>query len=203
MHKARNIAAMLGLDRHNKTPVSLGDNGFLQIFRPLPRNQAVERFAHLARNAPQFAADGQQFGRGAVRDLLLGHNRGCNRFFQRAVAGQQTENRRQRGLFLLLRVVHERAARGLQQACHIQQFARIQCAATVGALQNRTHCANAAKRRAAVPDHAVFRVRGLIHPDLRLLMVVERAQRAAFLLRRIRCSLRGQPLENFIIFQCF
>ena len=203
MHEARDIAAVFGLDRHNVAPVSLGDNGLLQVFRPLARNQTVERLAHLARNAAQFAADGQQLGACAIRDLLLGDNRGRDRFLQRPVAGKQAEDRRERGLFLVLRVVHQRAARSLQQARHVEQLARVEGAAASGARQNRTHLADAAEARAALPDHQVFRIRGLIHPDLRLLMVVQRPQGAAFLLRRLGRGLRRKAVEYLVIFQCF
>ena len=203
MHQARDIAPVLGLDRHNIAPVSLGNDGFLQIFGPLARDQAVERLAHLARNAPQLAADGQQLRACAVRDLLFGKDRGRDGLLKRPVAGKQSENRRERGLFLMLRVVDQRAARGLQQACHVEQLARIQRAAAPGARQDRAHLADAAEARAALPDHQVFRVRGLVHPDLCLLMVVERPQSAAFLLRRLGRGLRRKTVEDFVILQCF
>ena len=61
MHQARDVAAVLGLDRYDEAPVALGDDGFLQVFGALARDQAVERLAHLARDAAQLAADGEQF----------------------------------------------------------------------------------------------------------------------------------------------
>ena len=203
VHQTRDVAAVLSLDRHNIAPVSLGDNGLLQIFGPFPRDQAVEGFAHLARNPPQLAADGQQLGACAVRDLLFGDNCGRDGLLQRTVAGKQAENRRERGLFLVLCVVHQRAARGLQQARHAQQLARIKRTPAPGARQNRTHLADTAEARAALPDHQVFRVRGLIHPDLRLLVIVQRPQGAAFLLRRLGRGLRRKAVEDLVIFQCF
>ena len=203
VHEARDVAAVLGLDRHNIAPVSLGDDGFLQILGPLARDQAVQGLAHLARNAPQLAADGQQLGACAVRDLLLGDDCGRDGLFERPITGKQAENRRERGLFLVLRVVHQRAARGLQQARHVEQLARVQRAAARGAHQRRTHLADAAEARAALPDHQVLRVGRLIHPDLRLLMVVQRPQGAAFFLRRLGRGLRRKAVEDLVIFQCF
>ena len=203
VHEARDVAAVLGLDRHNVTPVALGDDGLLQILGPLARDQAVQGLAHLARDAPQLAADGQQLGACAVRDLLLRDDRGRDRFLERPVAGKQAEDRRERGLFLVLRVVHQRAARGLQQARHVEQLARVERAAARGAHQRRPHLPDAAEARAAPPDHQVLRVGRLIHPDLRLLMVVQRPQGAAFLLRRFGRGLRRKAVENLVIFQCF
>ena len=72
-----------------------------------------------------------------------------------------------------------------------------------GARQNRAHLADAAEARAALPHHQVLCVRGLIHPDLRLLMVVQRPQGAAFLLRRLGRGLRRKAVEDLVIFQCF
>ena len=91
----------------------------------------------------------------------------------------------------------------MQQAGHIEQLARIQRTAAVSAQQNRPYLTDATERRTAVPDHTVFRIRRLIHPDLRLFMVIEWPQRTAFRLGCVRRSLRGQPLKDFIIFQCF
>ena len=109
----------------------------------------------------------------------------------------------ERALFLALRLVGECAARGLQKARHAQQLARIERAAAVGADEDRAYLTDAAEGRAALPHHAVLRVRGLAHPQLRLLAVVQRPQRAAFFLGRLGGRLRGQTLEYFVIFQCF
>ena len=203
MHQTGHIAAVLHLDRHNEAAVSLGDNILLQVLGALARDHAVERFAHLAGHAAQLTADAQQLGRRTVRDLLLGDDGGRDGFLQVAVAGEQTENRRERGLGFVLGIVQQGTARGLQQACHRQQLARIERAAAVRAGQDRAYLSDAAKGRTALTNHQVLRVRGLLQPQLGLLVVVQRAKRAAFLLCRLGCRLSGQFFQYFVVFQCF
>ena len=203
MHQTGHIAAVLHLDRHNEAAVSLGDNILLQVLGALARDHAVERFAHLTGHTAQFSADAQQLGRCAVCDLLLGDDSGRDRFLQITVAGEQTENGRERGLGFVLGIVQQGTARGLQQTCHSQQLARIERTAAVRAGQDSAYLSDAAKGRTALTNHQVLRVRGLAHPQLRLLAVVQRPQRAAFFLGRLGGRLRGQPLEYFVIFQCF
>ena len=203
MHQTGHIAAVLYLDRHNEAAVSLGDDILLQVLGALTGNHAVERFAHLAGHAAQLTADAQQLGRRTVRDLLLGDDGGRNGFLQVAVAGEQTENGRERGLGFVLGIVQQGTARGLQQTCHSQQLARVERAAAVRAGQDRADLSDAAKGRAALPNHQVLRVRGLLQPQLGLLVVVQRTKRAAFLLCRLRCRLSGQFFQYFVVFQCF
>ena len=203
VHQTRHVAAVLGLDRHDEAAVSLGDDGLLEVLGALARDHAVERLTDPAGDAAQLAANGEQLGGRAVRDLLLGDNGGSDGLLEAAVAREQAEDRRERALFLALRLVGKRAARGLQKARHAQQLARIERAAAVGADEDRADLTDAAEGRAALPHHAVLRVRGLAHPQLRLLAVVQRPKRAAFFLGRLRGRLRGQPLEYFVIFQCF
>ena len=150
MHQTGHIAAVLHLDRHNEAAVSLGDDILLQVLGALARDHAVERFAHLTGHAAQFSADAQQLGRCTVRDLLLGDDGGRDRFLQITVAGEQTENRRERGLGFVLGIVQQGTARGLQQTCHSQQLARIERAAAVRAGQDRAYLSDAAKGRTAL-----------------------------------------------------
>ena len=203
VHESGNVAAVLGLDRDNEAAVSLGDDGFLKVLGALAGNQAIERFADAAGDAAQLAADGKQLGGRAVRDLLLGDNRGGDGLFEGAVAGQQAENRRERGLFLALGVVGKGAACGLEQARDAQQLARVERAAAVRANEDRADLTDAAEGRAALPHHAVLGVRGLLHMQRGLLPVIERTQRAAFLLGLVGGSLCGKAFEDFVIFQCF
>ena len=203
VHQTGHIAAVLHLDRHNEAAVSLGDDILLQVLGALARDHAVERFAHLTGHTAQFSADAQQLGRCAVCDLLLGDDSGRDRFLQIAVAGEQTENGRERGLGFVLGIVQQGTARGLQQACHRQQLARIERAAAVRAGQDRAYLSDAAKGRTALTNHQVLRVRGLLQPQLGLLVVVQRTKCTAFLLCRLGCRLSGQFFQYFVVFQCF
>ena len=164
VHQTGHIAAVLHLDRHNEAAVSLGDDGLLQVLGAFAGNHAVERFAHLAGHAAQFPADGQQLRRRTVRNLLLGDDGGRDGFLQIAVAGEQAENGRERGLVFVLGVVQQGTSSGLQQACHRQQLSRVERAAAVRAGQDRADLADAAKSRTALPNHQVFRIRGLLQP---------------------------------------
>ena len=103
----------------------------------------------------------------------------------------------------MLGIVQQGTARGLQQTCHSQQLTRVERAAAVRAGQDRADLSDAAKGRAALPNHQVLRVRGLLQPQLGLLVVVQRTKRAAFLLCRLRCRLSGQFFQYLVVFQCF
>ena len=103
----------------------------------------------------------------------------------------------------MLGIVQQRTARRLQKARDSQQLARVERAAAVRTGQDRADLSDAAKGRAALPNHQVLRVRGLLQPQLGLLVVVQRTERAAFLLCRLRCRLSGQFFQYFVVFQCF
>ena len=103
----------------------------------------------------------------------------------------------------MLSVVQQSAARGLQKACYSQQLARVERAAAVRAGQDRAYLSDAAKGRTALPNHQVLCVRGLLQPEFSLLVVVQRTQRTAFLLRCLRRRLSGQFFQYFVVFQCF
>ena len=103
----------------------------------------------------------------------------------------------------MLGIVQQGTARGLQQTCHSQQLARIERTAAVRAGQDSAYLSDAAKGRTALTNHQVLRVRGLLQPQLGLLVVVQRTKRTAFLLCRLGCRLSGQFVQYFVVFQCF
>ena len=93
---------------------------------------------------------------------------------------------------------------GARSAADLPQPAAraVERAAAVRAGQDRADLSDAAKGRTALPNHQVLRVRGLLQPQLGLLVVVQRTKRAAFLLCRLRCRLSGQFFQYFVVFQC-
>ena len=207
MYHARHIALVLALDRNNISAVALCDNSLLQVLGIRCRRYImVQCLAHVHILLSNLAANVCQLGRCRIGNLLLADNGAVDFFLQIAIAVDAREHRIQRrmhAVVLLLVAVLAHLIGGVQQRCNVQQFARGQNAAHLGAAERRRHLTNAAERRCAAGREQTLCVIGLRQQLLYILDVVQRAQISCRLLCLSADAFFCQLIENRIIFQYF
>ena len=103
-------------------------------------------------------------------------------------------------LFFLLCAVFAHLCRRMQQGRNIQQLARAQHAAVIGAAQRGRHLSDAAKRRCAAGRHHVLGVLRLLKQQTNVLHIVQRTEIARLRLCLSADAALAQLTQNSIIF---
>lgn len=167
--KARQAPLALGLDGHDEAPVALGDERLLQHLGIRRRgDDALENLAALRRRDAHLAADVGKLRAGRVGDRLLVEDGAADAVLEILVRVQGGEIVvEHRGLALPVAVIFADAARSREQPRNIEQLARVEHAAVVGARQRRGDILHAGKGGAPVkPETRTGGVR-LVEPRRR------------------------------------
>ena len=161
VHEARQLAAALGLHRHDEAPAALRDQRVLQnVPVARGRNDALQDLAALGRRRALVAANFRELGRGRVGDLVFVEDRGRDLLLQKAVRVQGEEELVDDRPLLVLLIIILHAAHIREKPRDVEKLPRVEHAAALGARERFAHVAHAAKGRAAAQhDHLARRVR--------------------------------------------
>ena len=198
MDKARQAPLALGLDGHDEAPVALGDERLLQHLGIRRRgDDALENLAALRRRDAHLAADVGKLRAGRVGDRLLVEDGAADAVLEILVRVQGGEIVvEHRGLALPVAVIFADAARSREQPRNIEQLARVEHAAVVGARQRRGDILHAGKGGASVkPETRTGGVR-LVEQAAHLVQVAARIELSAALARRLADGLLRQHLQH-------
>ena len=207
VHHARHIAAVLALDRDDKSSVALGDQALLQELRIGRRgDDVIERLAHARVLLAHLTSDICQLGGRRVGDLLLADDRAVDLLLEIPVGMDAGEILIQRGrlaLLLLLLAVLADLHRRMQQGRDVQQFAGAEHTAAVGTAERGADLADAAECRCSARRHHFLGIVRLLQRKADILHIVHRTQIARLLLRLPADAQLTQLVEDCIKFQCF
>ena len=198
VHESGHGPLVLGLDGDDVALGARRDDGLLQGLGVARRgDDLLQRVVHSRARRADEPADGGKLGARRVRDLVLAHDGAGDLVLQKIIRLQGVEEIVDAGLLLALDgAVAAHGARRAEDAGDVDELARVQNAAHVGALQACAHVLHAGERGAPLHHHELGGGAGLVQAFLHLGAVAGGAERAGDVLRRGGRGLLREQLQH-------